>query len=209
MRVGLLDLLHERLPDKCGKRAAGDRLAPELREHRAEGVRIADPDGDDEVGRVADEPRVAVVVRRPGLAGDLQARNRGAPTRPLADDVLEEAGDELRMSLVQDLMRVRRVLVDTRGSNVVDGLDHAWDVPESEPSTRRPSLASVAYARASSSGLTAAEPSPMEKYGWSRLWMPRLWAVFTISFGPTRSVSWANTELSDDTMARETLTRPR
>ena len=60
-----------------------------------------------------------------------------------------------------------------------------------------------------SSGLTAPEPRPIEKYGTSRLRIPRLRAVFTIAFGPTRSVSCAKTELSEDTIARERLTRPR
>ena len=72
------DLLDELLPDQRGKRSAGDRLAVELGEHRRERVRVADPDRDDELGRVADEPGVAVVVRRPRLAGDLAAGDRRA-----------------------------------------------------------------------------------------------------------------------------------
>ena len=56
---------------------------------------------------------------------------------------------------------------------------------------RSPSFATVAYARASSSGFTASVPSPIEKNGSSGLRMPRSWAVFTICAGPTMSVSWA------------------
>ena len=74
----LLDLLDERLPDQRGQRSAGDRLAVELGEHRRERVRVPDPDRDDELGRVADEPGVAVVVRRARLAGDLAPGDRGA-----------------------------------------------------------------------------------------------------------------------------------
>ena len=44
--------------------------AVELGAHRHELVRVADPDRGHELRRVADEPRVAVVLGRPGLAGD-------------------------------------------------------------------------------------------------------------------------------------------
>ena len=44
-------------------------------------VRVADPDRGHEVGREADEPGVAVVLGRPGLAGDLVARRAAPPCR--------------------------------------------------------------------------------------------------------------------------------
>ena len=95
------------------------------------------------------------------------------------------------MALVQHLRRDQRVLVDAARLRALDLLDDAGRLPNSEPSTRRPSFAIVAYARAMSSGLTATDPRPMEKYGARRLRMPRLWAVLTIAFGPTTSVSCA------------------
>ena len=64
-------------------------------------------------------------------------------------------------------------------------------LPTIEPSMRSPWLATVAYARASSSGFTAREPSPIEKYASSGLRIPRSCAVLTIAFGPTTSVSCA------------------
>ena len=50
----------------------------ELVRHRDELVGVADPDGDDELRREADEPRVAVVLGRAGLAGDLAVRAAAA-----------------------------------------------------------------------------------------------------------------------------------
>ena len=66
-------LRHERLPDQRRKRAALDRVAVVLGQHRHQLVRVADPDRRHEVGREADEPGVAVVLGRAGLAGDLAA----------------------------------------------------------------------------------------------------------------------------------------
>ena len=60
-----------------------------------------------------------------------------------------------------------------------------------DPSTRLPSLAIVAYARVMSSGLTATKPRPIEKYAGSSERIPRRCAVSTIAFGPTMLVSWA------------------
>ena len=61
--------LHEGLPDPRRERAAGHRLALELGLHRLELLRVADPDRDGVLGRPADEPGVAVVLGRAGLAG--------------------------------------------------------------------------------------------------------------------------------------------
>ena len=52
-----------------------------LGQHRPQLVGVADPDGGHEVGRVADEPRVAVVLRRAGLAGDGDSRGSAPPCR--------------------------------------------------------------------------------------------------------------------------------
>ena len=49
----------------------------------------------------------------------------------------------------------------------------------------------------------------MEKYASRGDWTPSAWAVLTMAFGPTRSVSLAYTVLSDETIARERLTLPR
>ena len=74
-------LLHERLPDQRRVRAALDRLAVVLGQHRPQLVRVADPDRGHEVGRVADEPGVAVVLGRAGLAGDRRSRGAAPPCR--------------------------------------------------------------------------------------------------------------------------------
>ena len=65
--------LHEALPDQRREGAAGDRVAVVLGQHRRQLVRVADPDRRDELRRVADEPGVAVVLGRAGLAGDRAA----------------------------------------------------------------------------------------------------------------------------------------
>ena len=75
-------LLHERLPDQRRERAAGDRIAVELRRHRDELVRIADPDRRHELRRVADEPRVAV-VRRSSPSCPPRAGRRALARRPV------------------------------------------------------------------------------------------------------------------------------
>ena len=71
--VALLDHLqglhHELAPDQRGEGAAGDRLAAELGLHRLQAVGVADPHGDRELVGEADEPGVAVVLGRAGLAG--------------------------------------------------------------------------------------------------------------------------------------------
>ena len=46
----------------------------ELGQHRHQRCRVADPDGGGELRRVADEPRVAVVLGRAGLPGDRAVR---------------------------------------------------------------------------------------------------------------------------------------
>ncbi|CAH1659347.1 hypothetical protein BOSEA31B_11857 [Hyphomicrobiales bacterium] len=60
--------LHVLAPDLAGQAGAGDALHLRI-------VVVADPDGRDELGCEADEPGVAVVLRRAGLAADLPARD--------------------------------------------------------------------------------------------------------------------------------------
>ena len=95
-------------------------------------------------------------------------------------------------------VRIRSTRSTTRGLS-----------PKTEPSTLRPSFAIVEYARAISSGFTATDPSPIEKYASSGLRIPRACAVSTIAFGPTRSVSCAYTVLSEDTRARAEVDAPQ
>jgi hypothetical protein len=78
-----------------------------------------------------------------------------------------------------------------------------------DPSTRLPSFAIVAYARAMSRGLTATNPKPIEKYAGSLERIPSRCAVSTIDFGPTMFVSCAYTELSECTIAVARSTLPR
>src|SRR5689334_20340099 len=59
---GRVRLLHEVLPDLRGQRAAGNLL------HRAVIV-VADPDPDHERVAEADEPGIAIILARSGLAG--------------------------------------------------------------------------------------------------------------------------------------------
>ena len=72
----------EVVPDLRRERAAGHRLAVELGLHRRELVRVADPDGDRHLLGEADEPGVAEVLRRAGLAGREARRTpRACPCR--------------------------------------------------------------------------------------------------------------------------------
>ena len=103
---------HERLPDQRRERAARDRVRRGTGRHRHELVRVADPDGGDELRRVADEPRVAVVLGRAGLAGDLPAGQRAALPVPYADDALQHVVDDRRLRLGQH--RLRDGVVDVR-----------------------------------------------------------------------------------------------
>ena len=73
-------LLHEVVPEQRRVGAAGDRLAAELGQHRLESVGIADPDRDRHLLVPADEPGVAVVLGRAGLAGG-EAGDRARPCR--------------------------------------------------------------------------------------------------------------------------------
>ena len=68
---------HEVVPDLGREGAARDRLAAEVGRHRLEPCRVADPDGDRSAVGEADEPGVAVVLGRAGLAGGEPA-DRGA-----------------------------------------------------------------------------------------------------------------------------------
>ena len=74
----------------AGIRAAVDRVPVELGHHRHQRVRVADPDRDDELRRVADEPRVAVVLGRAGLAGDLAAGELRRGARAVLHDALQQ-----------------------------------------------------------------------------------------------------------------------
>ena len=81
--------------------------------------------------------------------------------------------------------------------------------PKIDPSTRCPSFANVAYARAISSGLTGSAPSPIAKYGCRWPVIPTSCAVRTTFAGPTSFVSCANTELSEYVVADARLIGPR
>ena len=82
----------------AGIGAARDRLALELGLHRLELVRVADPDGDRVLLRPADEPGVAVVLGRAGLARDHHAGDLRARRRALLDDGLQDRGRPRRRS---------------------------------------------------------------------------------------------------------------
>ena len=69
---------HEVVPDQRREGAARDRLAAELGRHRLGRVRVADPDGDVMLVGEADEPGVAVVLGRAGLARGERRRSRRA-----------------------------------------------------------------------------------------------------------------------------------
>src|SRR5439155_22824484 len=77
--------LGEDTPDLRGERAAGDGLAVVLGQHRLELVRVADPDRRRQLGRVPDEPRVAVVLGRAGLPGGDTVGQGRALTRAGSD----------------------------------------------------------------------------------------------------------------------------
>ena len=96
---------HEVVPDLGRVRASGDGLAAVLRQHRLQAGRIADPDGDRQLVGRADEPGVAVVLRRPGLApcGDVaELRDLG---RADLDHRLEDVRGLLRDPARQDALR--------------------------------------------------------------------------------------------------------
>ena len=88
--VGLVDLLHELLPDQRRKRPAGDRLAPELREHRAE----ARPDSRPRRRRRARACSRRTTRRRSCPSSPSCRRPAGRESRRAgpsrADDVLED-----------------------------------------------------------------------------------------------------------------------
>ena len=122
MQVGE-SALHEALPDQRGERAAGDGFAVVLIGHRPHLIWVADPDRRHQLRRVADEPGVAVVLRRTRLAG------RGAPARehrclagPVLDHVLKQRGDQRSVLLRQGLDRPGRVVVDAPNATEVDDL---------------------------------------------------------------------------------------
>ena len=149
----------------AGSGAARDGPAVELRLHRPELVRVADPHRHRELGRVPDEPGVAVVVVRARLPGRLAAGELRALARALLDDpsrivviVSACAGREdpcrATGSLSATLPLLRKNLPCA---------PRAAGLLVIEPSTRLPSFAMVAYARAMSSGLTATKPRPIEK----------------------------------------------
>src|SRR5207249_3264202 len=104
-------LLHEALPDQRRERPAGDRLAVELALHRDQPPRIADPNRGHELRRVADEPGVAVVRRRPGLAGDGPIAESRARPGPGLYDMLEQEVDDRRLVRVELAVRHRHVEV--------------------------------------------------------------------------------------------------
>src|SRR5439155_7822218 len=86
---------------------------------------VADPDGDYELGGVADEPRVTVVLGRPGLAGLRPAvRERAAPPGPLADHALEQRVDD------GGVVRAERGHANRLVRLAVDGDDRARVVVE-------------------------------------------------------------------------------
>src|SRR6185312_14852057 len=69
-RDALMGGPHHAAPDVDRQAAAGDVFG-----RRA--VVIAEPDAGDEIGRIADEPGVAEILARAGLAGGVPARQLG------------------------------------------------------------------------------------------------------------------------------------
>ena len=110
---------HELLPDLGGKRSACDRLAAELGQHRLQLVRVANPHGYHELRRVADEPRVAVVVRRPGLAGDRSIGKRCAYAGARGHDTLQDRSQRSRLGTRQSLACDRRVAMSRPRAHIL------------------------------------------------------------------------------------------
>ena len=125
--------LGERLPDQRGERPAGDRLSVELGQHRLQRVRVSDPDGDDELRRVPDEPRVTVVLGRPGLAGDRTVGERRALAGSRLHDVLQQRVHGLRRRLAQHRDGSHLVLERLLLPGLLDADDRAGNVAEDRP----------------------------------------------------------------------------
>src|SRR5439155_13171242 len=107
------------------------RLAVVLVGHRPDAVRVADPDGGHELRGVADEPGVAVVFRRAGLAcRGAAARERGGLAGPVPDHVLEQRGDDCGVFFGQLLPWPGCVVVDRPALVVRDPENYARLVPE-------------------------------------------------------------------------------
>ena len=67
--------------------------------------------------------------------------------------------------------------------------------------TRKPPLASGAYAVAMSSGVTSPAPRPMEGTTGRSSLIPMRLAMFTTRSGPSSRVIWMYTELSERSVA--------
>ena len=132
-------LLHERVPDLRRERPAGDGVAVVLGHHRLQLARVPDPDGDDELRHVADEPRVAVVLGRAGLAGDGPVAERGALARALGHDLLQDRVQDRRLRRA----RGSRLRAPTAFLRLPIFVIARGTLPRIEPSIRLPPLANV------------------------------------------------------------------
>ena len=87
---------HHVVPERSGTGHAGDLLHPLV-------IGVANPDADDELGRVPDRPVVAKIGRRPGLdrGGEGESQyaflTEGGDPRPV---VAEDVGDQIGHPLV-------------------------------------------------------------------------------------------------------------
>src|SRR5205085_8442660 len=90
--------------------------------HGHEGVGVADPDGGGELGHVADEPGVGVVLGGARLARH-GAADGGAGAGAVVDDALEAGVEYARLLVDEGGVGLRRVLVDQLAVAVLDAHD--------------------------------------------------------------------------------------
>ena len=109
-------------------------------------VRVADPDGGHELRGVADEPGVAVVLGRAGLAGDRPPAGQLAPpARAVVTTPSQERVTSAAVFAVSTGLRIGRLLSHTRPSSFRDRRTIARGrLPKDEPSMRRPPSANAA-----------------------------------------------------------------
>ena len=105
------DPQHVVVPDRGGERAAEHRV-PEVERERVRRAGEPDPHGGRYLPREPDEPRVRVVLRRPGLAGDRPCAERRRGTGPARDDALHHRRHQMRDLGRDDLLARRLVPVE-------------------------------------------------------------------------------------------------
>ena len=128
----------------AGIGAALDRRAGELGEHRLELVGVADPDRDGPALGEADEPRVAAVLGRAGLArGELARAERGAAAGALRDDRGHDPDGLVGDAALEDRACAASCSLERLAARALDLCDARPGRRRSAPSvppTRRPPL---------------------------------------------------------------------